>query len=139
MGLLKDFKAFAIKGNVVDLAVAVILGIAFKEIVNSLVNDIVMPVIGVLIGGKPFQDLALVLQEATSEETAAVLMSYGVFLQKILDFILIAFFVFLFVRGIDRLKKKAEEAASEPPAPSNEEVLLAEIRDLLKAQPSANH
>ena len=136
MSLLKEFKDFAVRGNVIDLAVAVIIGGAFGKIVSSFVNDIVMPPIGVLLGGVDFKDLALTLREAyTAEggvEVAAVVLSYGNFIQNVVDFLIIAFVIFMAIKGINNLKKKQEEAPSAPPAPPKSEVLLEEIRDLLK-------
>ncbi len=136
MGMLKEFKDFAVKGNVVDLAVAVIIGGAFGRIVSSFVNDIVMPPIGVLLGGVDFKDLTITLKEgyttADGVEMAAVVLSYGNFIQNIVDFVIIAFVIFLAIKGINATKKKKEEAPSAPPAPPKSEVLLEEIRDLLK-------
>lgn len=132
MSLLKDFKAFAMKGNVIDLAVAVIIGAAFGKIVASFVNDILMPPIGLLLGNVNFKDLNLILKEG-SEGVTAVTWNYGMFIQNIVDFLIIAFVVFLMIRAITRMEKKQEEApAPAPPEPSNEEKLLTEIRDLLK-------
>ncbi len=130
MGLLKEFRNFAMKGNVVDLAVAVIIGGAFGKIISSFVADVLMPPIGVLLGGASFADLAIVLKEAVGDQPA-VLMKYGVFLQTIIDFIIIAFSIFMVIRTMNNMKKKEEEAKA-PPAPSKEEVLLTEIRDILK-------
>ena len=131
MSMLSEFKDFAIKGNVVDMAVGIIVGVAFGKIVSSFVADVVMPPIGVLLGGVDFTDLALTIQEA-SGEVAAVTMNYGKFIQTVIDFTIIAFVIFIAVKAINSLKKKEEAAPSAPPKPSNEEVLLAEIRDLLK-------
>ena len=146
---MQDFKAFAMKGNVVDMAVGVIIGGAFGKIVTSVVNDIIMPAIGMLVGGVNFTDLKLTLQEAVPEKlneageviqaaVPAVTLNYGNFLQQTFDFIIIAFSIFLFISLIKKMseKKKAEEPAAPapPPAPSKEEVLLTEIRDLLKEQ-----
>lgn len=131
MGLLSDFKKFAMKGNIVDLAVAVIIGAAFKEIVTSFVGDVLMPPIGYLVGGIDFTEIAFTLKEgATPEES--VVISYGKFIQTIIDFLIVAFSVFMVVKAYERSKKKEEEKPAAPPAPSNEEVLLSEIRDLLK-------
>lgn len=137
MGMLKEFKEFAVKGNVIDLAVAVIIGGAFGKIVASFVKDIVMPPIGLLLGGVEFTDLAIVLKETSigpaGEELGPVLLTYGIFVQNVVDFVIIAFVIFVAVKGINSLKKK-EEAAPTPPPPalSKSEVLLEEIRDLLK-------
>jgi large conductance mechanosensitive channel len=132
MSFVKEFKAFAIKGNVVDLAVGVIIGTAFGKIVSSLVGDVVMPPIGYLIGGVNFSDLAFTLP-AIMEGQAPVLVAYGKFLQTVIDFTIIAFVIFMVIRVINRLKRK-EELAPVAPVPSNEELLLREIRDLLKEQ-----
>lgn len=136
---LQDFKAFAMKGNVVDMAVGVIIGGAFGKIVSSVVNDIIMPPLGLLIGGVNFKDLKLVLKPAVvenGEEIAAVTLNYGNFLQNIFDFLIIAFFIFLFIRVMTRLmnkkKEEAQAAPTPPPAPTKDQVLLTEIRDLLK-------
>ena len=128
MGMLKEFRQFAVKGNVVDLAVAVIIGAAFGKIVASFVGDIVMPPLGLLIGGVNFTDLAVTLKPA-SGPAPAVVWAYGRSLQTVFDFTVIAFVIFLAVRGINRLKRE-EQAA--PAAPPRQEVLLEEIRDLLK-------
>ncbi|SMD45582.1 large conductance mechanosensitive channel [Aquiflexum balticum DSM 16537] len=136
MSLIKEFKEFAMKGNVVDLAVAVIIGGAFGKIVSSFVNDIVMPPLGVLLGGVDFKDLSVTLRDAytseTGEEMAAVVLSYGNFIQNIVDFLIIAFVIFIAIKGMNSLKKKEEVAPSEPPVAPKSEVLLEEIRDLLK-------
>lgn len=135
---INEFKEFAVKGNAVDMAVGVIIGGAFGKIVSSIVNDIIMPPIGWLIGGVNFSDLKVTLP---AEEIGGVVMpsaaiNYGNFIQTLIDFIIIAFCVFLLVKGINKMarKKEAEAPAPEPPAPSNEEKLLSEIRDLLKQQ-----
>lgn len=137
MKMLSEFKEFAVKGNVVDMAVGVIIGGVFGKIVSSFVDDIIMPPIGMLLGGADFKSLKIVLKEAFVDgagvEQVAVAINYGNFIQIVLDFLIIAFSIFLVVRGINRLKRKQkEEIASEPPAPSKEEVLLTEIRDILK-------
>ena len=133
MGLLQEFKAFAIKGNVMDMAVGIIIGGAFGKIITSLVNDVIMPPLGVLIGGVNFTDLKITLKAAEGE-MAAVTLNYGNFLQVCFDFLIIAFSIFCFVRLLSKLKskKEKEETPAAPPAPSKEEVLLAEIRDILK-------
>lgn len=128
MSLIQEFKDFAMRGNVIDMAVGVIVGTAFGKIVSSLVSDVVMPPIGVLLGGVNFVDLAFTVKEA-AEGAPAVVIAYGKFTQTVIDFVIIAFVIFMAVRLINSLKKKAEAA---PAAPSNQEVLLAEIRDLLK-------
>ncbi len=137
MKILNEFKTFATRGNVVDLAVGVIIGGAFGKIVASLVNDIIMPPIGVLIGGVSFTDLSFTLLEAVKDENnnvikEAVNLNYGMFIQNIFDFTIIAFSVFLLIKGINRLKKKEEEKPAAPAEPPAQEKLLAEIRDLLK-------
>ena len=131
MGMMKEFKAFAMRGNVMDMAVGIIIGAAFGKIVSSLVADVVMPPIGLLVGGVNFTDLSLVLREAAGE-TAAVTLNYGVFLQTLLDFVIVAFAIFLMIKGMNTLSRKKAQAPAAPPAPSAEEVLLGEIRDLLK-------
>jgi large conductance mechanosensitive channel len=128
---MKEFKAFAMRGNVVDMAVGIIIGGAFGKIVSSFVKDVVMPPIGVLIGGVDFSDLAITLKEAAGE-APAVVIAYGSFIQTLVDFIIIAFAIFIAVKAMNSLKKKEEEKPAAPPAPSKEEVLLTEIRDLLK-------
>ncbi|MNM86301.1 Large-conductance mechanosensitive channel [compost metagenome] len=130
MSLLSEFKAFAVKGNVVDMAVGIIIGAAFGKIVSSFVGDVIMPPIGLLIGGVDFSDLAVTLKAAEGAAPAVVL-SYGKFIQTVLDFLIIAFAIFAGIQVINRLKRE-EEAA--PPEPSAEQKLLAEIRDLLKDQ-----
>ena len=134
---LNDFKAFAVKGNAVDMAVGVIIGGAFGKIVSSIVDDIIMPPIGWLIGGVNFSDLKITLPAekiADDIQMQAATINYGNFIQTLIDFLIIAFCVFLLVKGINKLTKKEEKSAepAAPPAPSNEEKLLTEIRDLLK-------
>lgn len=131
MGMMKEFKDFAMRGNVVDMAVGIVIGAAFGKIVSSFVKDVLMPPIGLLLGGADFTDLMIILKEAT-EEAEAVAISYGVFINTIIDFIIIAFAIFLVIKGINRMKKKEEEKPAAPPAPSKEEVLLTEIRDELR-------
>ena len=131
MKLVDEFKAFALKGNVVDMAVGIIIGAAFGKIVSSVVSDIVMPPLGLLIGGVNFTDLKLVMKSAIDAHPA-VTWNYGNFLQVTFDFLIVAFAVFLLIKAINSAKKKEEAAPSAPPVPSKEEVLLTEIRDLLK-------
>lgn len=131
MGMINEFKTFAVKGNVVDMAVGIIIGAAFGKIVSSFVGDVIMPPIGVLIGGVDFTSLAVTIKEAVGE-SPAVVISYGKFIQTVIDFTIVAFAIFIAVKAINSLKKKEEEAPKAPPAPSAEEVLLGEIRDLLK-------
>jgi large conductance mechanosensitive channel len=136
MKLIKEFREFAMRGNVVDMAVGIIIGAAFGKIVSSIVNDIIMPPIGLLLGGVNFTDLKLVLKEATTnpagEAIKAVTLNYGTFLQTIIDFLIIAFAIFMLVKLMNNLKKKEEEKPAEEPVPTAQEALLAEIRDLLK-------
>ncbi|QDH79513.1 large-conductance mechanosensitive channel protein MscL [Echinicola soli] len=136
MGFVQEFKKFALKGNVVDLAVAVIIGGAFGKIVTSLVNDVVMPPIGLALGGTNFKELMVVLKEpsvtADGVEVAAVAIKYGAFINTIVDFLIIAFVIFMAIRTMNKLKKKEEAKPTPPPAPSKEELLLTEIRDILK-------
>ncbi|NVJ66556.1 MAG: large-conductance mechanosensitive channel protein MscL [Gammaproteobacteria bacterium] len=131
MGMMSEFKEFAMKGNVMDMAVGIIIGGAFGKIVSSFVNDILMPPLGILLGGVDFKDLTMTLKEA-SGEVAAVTWNYGSFIQNVVDFLIIAFAIFMMVKAMNKMKKKEEEAPAEDPKPSNEEVLLSEIRDLLK-------
>lgn len=131
MSLIKEFKAFAMRGNVIDLAVAVIIGGAFGKIVASFVNDILMPPLGVLLGGVDFKDLMLTIKSETME-APAVTLNYGMFIQNVIDFLIIAFAIFMMIKGLNSLKKKEEAAPPPPPEPSKEEQLLTEIRDLLK-------
>ena len=131
MGMLKEFKEFAVKGNVVDMAVGIIIGAAFSKIITSLVGDVVMPPIGVLLGGVDFSSLSVTVQEAVDKKPAVVI-SYGKFLQTIIDFTIIAAAMFMAIKAMNTLKKKEIEAAAEPAAPPNQELLLAEIRDLLR-------
>ena len=138
MGMAKEFKEFALRGNVVDLAVGVIIGAAFGKIVSSLVNDIVMPSLGYFIGGVDFGDLAYELKAATvnaaGEEIPAVLVKYGAFIQTVVDFVIIALAIFVAVKVINSLKRKEAASPEPPPAPTETEKLLAEIRDLLKTR-----
>lgn len=139
MSFLKEFKTFAMRGNVVDMAVGIIIGGAFGKIVSSLVSDIIMPPIGLLIGGVKFESLKIVLKHAhtdavTGKVTEAVSINYGNFINTALDFLIIAFSIFLFVKLINSMKRKEETKPTPPPAPSKEEQLLTEIRDLLKGK-----
>jgi large conductance mechanosensitive channel len=131
MTMMQEFKTFAMRGNVVDMAVGIIIGGAFGKIVSSFVADVIMPPIGLVIGGVDFSKLAITIQEAAGD-AAAVTLNYGKFIQTVVDFIIIAFAIFMVIKLINALKKKEEEKPAAPPAPSNEEVLLAEIRDALK-------
>lgn len=135
MSLIKEFKSFAMRGNVIDLAVAVIIGGAFGKIVASFVADIIMPPIGLLVGGVNFTDLKWEMKAAEvidGVEKAAVTLNYGNFLQVTFDFLIIALAIFMVIKGLNSLKKEEEAAPAAPPAPSKEELLLTEIRDLLK-------
>jgi large conductance mechanosensitive channel len=131
MSMMSEFKSFAMRGNVIDMAVGIVIGGAFGKIVSSFVNDVLMPPIGILVGGMDFKDLAIVLKEA-SGDVAAVTINYGSFIQTVLDFIIIAFAIFMVVKAMNNLKKKEEEAPAAPPKPSAEVELLTEIRDALK-------
>lgn len=122
----KEFKSFALKGNVLDLAIGVIIGAAFGKIVSSLVNDVLMPILGLLLGGLNFNGLAITFGDAV--------IKYGAFLQTVLDFFIVAVSIFVIIKILNKLKRKEEAKPAAPPAPSKEEVLLAEIRDLLKQQ-----
>ena len=133
MSFLKDFKEFAVKGNVIDMAVGIIIGGAFGKILSSFVNDIVMPPIGMMLGNADFKELAVILKPAT-DEAAQVSINYGIFINHLLDFLIIALSIFVAVRVMMKLKKKEEEPQPEPPKapePTREEKLLEEIRDLL--------
>jgi large conductance mechanosensitive channel len=144
MSLAKDFKAFVMRGNVIDLAVAVIIGGAFAKIVASFVNDILMPPLGMLLGGVDFKDLLVVIKPAreaamqgeavVSEAVSAVTWNYGMFVQNVIDFLIIAFAIFMVIRAMSRMQRKQEApvVTPPPPEPTNEEKLLSEIRDLLK-------
>ena len=131
--MFKEFKEFAMRGNVIDLAVGVIIGAAFGKIVSSLVNDVLMPPIGMLTGGMDFSNLAITLKGKTAE-APAVSINYGVFINSVIDFVIVAFCIFLLIRGINQLKRNEEAQPAAPPEPPKQEVLLAEIRDLLKAR-----
>jgi large conductance mechanosensitive channel len=129
--MFKEFKEFAVKGNVIDLAVGVVIGTAFGKIVSSLVTDIIMPPVGILLGGVDFTKFSFVLKEATAD-TAAVAINYGVFINNVFDFLIIAFAIFVVVKQINRLKKKEEKKVEKKEETKKEVVLLEEIRDLLK-------
>ena len=138
MGFIKEFKEFAMKGNVMDMAVGVIIGGAFGKIVTSLVNDVIMPLVSLATGGIDFTNLFVNLSDdvkyktlAEAQEAGASVFAYGTFIQNIIDFIIIAFCIFLMIKGMNKLKKKEEPAPEAPKGPTQEE-LLAEIRDLLK-------
>lgn len=134
MSMMSEFKSFAMRGNVVDMAVGIVIGGAFGKIVSSFVADVLMPPIGLLLGNVDFSDLAVTLQDATAD-AAAVTVSYGVFIQTVVDFLIIAFAIFMVVKAMNSVTKKEEEAPPPaPPEPSKEEVLLTEIRDALRAR-----
>jgi len=137
MSIIKEFREFAVKGNMVDMAVGIIIGAAFGKIVSSLVNDVIMPPLGLLIGGVDFTDLKVMLKAASIDQAgnavSAVTLNYGTFVQTFVDFLIVAFAIFMVVKVINQLKKKQEAAPPPaPPAPTKEEQLLTEIRDLLK-------
>jgi large conductance mechanosensitive channel len=135
MKIVQEFKQFAMKGNVVDMAVGIIIGAAFGKIVSSLVNDVIMPPLGLLIGGVDFTELKITLKEAFTDQAGnavnAVTINYGTFVQTAFDFLIVAFAIFLMIKAMNNMKKK-EAAPAAPPAPTTEEKLLSEIRDLLK-------
>ena len=131
--MLKDFKEFAFKGNVLDMAIGVIIGAAFGKIVTSLVNDLIMPIISILTGGINFTDLKLVITPAHGD-VAENAVAYGSFIQNVVNFLIIAFCIFIFVRLIEKFKKKEDAKVEEAPAKADDVVLLEEIRDLLKAK-----
>lgn len=135
MGMASEFRDFAMKGNVVDMAVGVVIGGAFGKIVTSFTNDILMPPIGLLLGGVDFSDLKIMINEAVGE-TAAISINYGTFLNVVLDFLIIAFAIFLVVKAMNTAMSsmKKKEAAAPPPGPTKEEVLLGEIRDALRTR-----
>ena len=142
--MLKEFKEFAIKGNMLDMAVGIIIGAAFGTIIQSLVRDVIMPPIGLLLGGVDFSDLFITLSEgsaagpyatlAAAQEAGAVTINYGVFANAVISFLIIAFSVFMVVRAFNKMKRAEEAAPAAPPKPSAQETLLSEIRDLLKAR-----
>jgi large conductance mechanosensitive channel len=139
--MLKEFKEFAMRGNVMDMAIGIIIGAAFGKIVTSLVNDIIMPPIGLLMGNVDFSNLFVSLgisqpytSVAEAEAAGAPIIKYGIFINTVLDFVIVAFAIFLVIRGMNKLRRKQEAAPSPPPGPTEDQKLLAEIRDLLKAQ-----
>jgi len=133
MGLMKEFKEFAMRGNVVDMAVGIIIGGAFGKIVSSFVGDVIMPPLGLIIGGVDFTNLAITLKPE-ADKIAAVTLNYGKFIQTVFDFSIIAFAIFMAIKAMNALKKKEEAAPAAPAPPPKQEVLLGEIRDLLKAR-----
>jgi large conductance mechanosensitive channel len=142
--VLKEFKDFAARGNMLDMAVGIVIGAAFATIVSSLVNDIIMPPVGMLLGGVDFSEFYVLLKAgdptapyaslAAAQEAGAVTINYGVFINALISFLIIALVLFVVIRSFNRMKKQEEEAPAAPPEPTGEEVLLGEIRDLLKAQ-----
>jgi large conductance mechanosensitive channel len=139
--MLKEFKEFAMRGNVMDMAVGIIIGAAFGKIVTSLVNDIIMPPIGLLMGNVDFSNLFVSLgisqpytSVAEAEAAGAPIIKYGIFINTVLDFVIVAFAIFLVIRGMNKMRRKQEAAPSPPPGPTEDQKLLAEIRDLLKSQ-----
>jgi large conductance mechanosensitive channel len=131
MSIIKEFKTFAMRGNVIDMAVGIIIGGAFGKIVSSLVGDVIMPPIGVLLGGVDFSTLAFTIKQAT-ETAPAVILSYGKFINTVIDFVIIAFAIFIAIKAMNSMKKKEEEKPAVPAAPPADVQLLTEIRDLLK-------
>ena len=135
MGIVSEFKEFISKGNVIDLAVGVVIGGAFGDITKSLVDKVIMPPIGLLLSGVDFSDMKLVLKAANpAAKTAEVAIQYGAFANTVIQFLIIAFVIFILVKGVNAIRRKDAEAPAAPPAPTAEEVLLSEIRDLLKAR-----
>ena len=136
MGIVKEFKDFAVKGNMIDMAVGIIIGAAFGKVVSSLVNDIIMPPLGLLIGGLDFSDYKATLKAANvndaGEAINAVTLNYGMFIQTAIDFLIVALVIFMVIKAMNKLKKKEEAKPAVPPAPTKQEILLEEIRDLLK-------
>ena len=138
--MLKDFKEFAVRGNVVDMAVGIIIGAAFGNIVTSFVNDMLMPPIGLLMGNADFSDLFVSLDGgeydslALAEQAGAPVIKYGIFVNTVIDFLIVAFAIFLAIKGVNRLRRQEAQTPAPPPAPTPQEKLLAEIRDVLKAQ-----
>lgn len=131
MSMMSEFREFAMRGNVVDMAIGIVIGGAFGKIVSSFVNDVLMPPIGMLIGGVDFSELSMILKQAT-EEAEAVTVSYGAFIQSVVDFVIIAFAIFMVIKAMNSMKKKEAAKPDEPAKQSAEEILLTEIRDLLR-------
>lgn len=138
--MLKEFKAFAMRGNVVDMAVGIIIGAAFGKIISSFVTDVIMPPIGILLGGVDFSDIFINLSGGTyatvaeAKKAGAATLNVGIFINTVIDFIIIAFAIFMVIKAMNKMKQKEEETPAAPPKPSNEEVLLTEIRDALVKQ-----
>lgn len=139
-GFIREFREFALRGNVVDLAVGIIIGVAFGAVVNSLVEDVIMPPLGLIIGNVDFSDLFINLSGqdypslAAARQAGAPVIAYGSFINAVINFLVVAFAVFLLVKGMNRLRRQQAQAPEEPPAPSRQEVLLEEIRDILRAR-----
>ncbi len=133
MGFVKEFKTFAMRGNVMDMAVGIVIGVAFGKIVTSLVNDVIMPPIGLLMGGVDFSHLAVTLKAAAGSEPA-VALKYGMLINTVIDFLIVVFAIFLVVKGMNALKRKKEEAPAAPPPPPVQEMLLRDIRDILRSK-----
>jgi len=133
MGIVKEFKTFAMRGNVMDMAVGIVIGVAFGKIVTSLVNDVIMPPIGLLMGGVDFSHLAVVLKSAAGSEPA-VTLKYGMLINTVIDFLIVVFAIFMVVKGMNALKRKKEEATAAPPPPPVQEMLLRDIRDILRSK-----
>jgi large conductance mechanosensitive channel len=133
MGFAKEFKTFAMRGNVMDMAVGIVIGVAFGKIVTSLVNDVIMPPIGLLMGGVDFSRLAVTLKAAAGSEPA-VALKYGLLINTIIDFLIVVFAIFLVFKGMNALKRKQEEAPAAPPPPPIQEMLLRDIRDILRSK-----
>ncbi|MCX6557851.1 MAG: large-conductance mechanosensitive channel protein MscL [Candidatus Aminicenantes bacterium] len=133
MGFVKEFKTFAMRGNVMDMAVGIVIGVAFGKIVTSLVNDVIMPPIGLLMGGVDFSHLAITLKAAVGS-APAVTLKYGMLINTVIDFLIVVFAIFLVVKGMNALKRKKGEAPTAPPAPPVQEMLLRDIRDILRSK-----
>ena len=139
-GILQEFKEFAMRGNVVDLAVGIIIGVAFGAIINSLVNDVIMPPIGLVMGNVDFSDLFINLSGqdyaslAAARAAAAPVIAYGAFINAVINFLIVAFAIFIVIKGMNQLRRTEEQAPEEPPVPPRQETLLEEIRDILKAR-----
>ena len=133
MKMMKEFKEFAMRGNVMDMAIGIIIGGAFGKVISAFVSQVLLPPLGLLLGGVTFTDLVVVLKAATADKPA-VLWGYGAFIQAVVDFVIIAFAIFMMIKGMNSMKKKEEEEPAAPPKPSREEELLTEIRDALKTR-----
>jgi large conductance mechanosensitive channel len=133
MGFFKEFKTFAMRGNVMDMAIGIVIGVAFGKIVTSLVNDVIMPPIGLLMGGVDFSQLAVTLK-AAGEGSPAVILKYGMFINTVIDFLIVAFAIFVVIKGMNALKRRQEEAPAVPPKPPVQEMLLRDIRDVLRSK-----